>query len=194
MRERRPPSPRPRARGGPMRPEEPTTDPGLRRVQAMLSKAESTQFPAEAEALLAKAQELMSRHAIDEAMLQSAGRAASDAVTTTVVVTTAPYAGAKASLLGAIAAANHCRVIMQTGGGGERGGRTCMLVGHGSDIARVEVLFSALSLHATRAMLAAEVPAHDTPRRFRHTFLLAFAGRIGQRLQDRKSTRLNSSH
>src|SRR3546814_13183034 len=86
----------------------------------MLAKAESTQFPAEAEALLAKAQELMSRHAIDEAMLQSAGRAASDAVTTTVVVTTAHYAGAKASLLGAIAAANHCRVIMQTGGGGER--------------------------------------------------------------------------
>src|SRR3546814_7340914 len=73
---------------------------------------------------------------------------------------------------------------MQTGGGGERGGRTCMLVGHGSDIARVEVLFSALSLHATRAMLAAEVPAHDTPRRFRHAFLLAFAGRIGQRLQE----------
>src|SRR3546814_6156410 len=123
----------------------------------------------------------MSRHAIDEAMLQSVWRASSDAVTTTFVVPTAPYAGAKASLLGDIAAANHCRVIMQTGGGGERGGRTCMLVGHGSDIARVEVLFSALSLHATRAMLAAEVPAHDTPRRFRHAFLLAFAGRIGQR-------------
>src|SRR3546814_17649705 len=33
-------------------------------------------------------------------------------------------------------------------------------------------------------MLAAEVPAHDTPRRFRHAFLLAFAGRIGQRLQE----------
>src|SRR3546814_127112 len=88
----------PRAPSGPMSPEDPTNDPWLRRVQAMLAKAESTQFPAEAEALLAKAQELMSRHAIDEAMLQSAGRAASDAVTTTVVVTTAPYAGAKASL------------------------------------------------------------------------------------------------
>src|SRR3546814_6950063 len=101
-----------------MSPEDPTNDPGLRRVQAMLAKAESTQFPAEAEALLAKAQELMSRHAIDEAMLQSAGRAASDAVTTTAVVTTAPYAGAQASLLGAIAAAHQPRVIMKKGGGG----------------------------------------------------------------------------
>src|SRR3546814_11731305 len=124
----------------------------------------------------------MSRPAIDEAMLQSAGRAASDAVTTTVVVTTAPYAGAKASLLGASAAANHCRVIMQTGGGGERAGRTCMLVGHGSDIPRVEVLFSALSLHATRAMLAAAVPAHDPPSGFRHAVMLAFAGRHRPRL------------
>src|SRR3546814_5101243 len=129
----------PRAPSGPMSPEDPTNEPWLRRVQAMLAKAESTQFPDEDEDLLAKAQELMSRHAIDEAKMQYAGRAASDAVTHTVVVTTAPYAGAKASLLGAIAAANPCRVIMQTGGGGERRGRTCTLVGPGSDIARVEI-------------------------------------------------------
>ena len=31
-------------------------------------------------------------------------------------------------------------------------------------------------------MLDAEVPPHDTPRRFRHAFLLAYAGRIGEPL------------
>ena len=45
-------------------------------------------------------------------------------------------------------------------------------------------LFTALSLHAARQMLAAVVPSHDTPRRFRHAFLLAFARRIGERLAE----------
>lgn len=39
----------------------------LARVRALLAKAESTEFPDEAEALLAKAQALISRHAIDRA-------------------------------------------------------------------------------------------------------------------------------
>ena len=34
---------------------QPPSDPWLRRVQALLAKAESTEFPAEAETLLAKA-------------------------------------------------------------------------------------------------------------------------------------------
>ena len=41
----------------------------LRRIRALLAKAESTEFPEEAEALTAKAQELMSAHAVDEALL-----------------------------------------------------------------------------------------------------------------------------
>ena len=39
------------------------------RIRALLAKAEGTEFPAEAEAFTSKAQELMSRHAIDTAML-----------------------------------------------------------------------------------------------------------------------------
>lgn len=157
----------------------PTSDAWLRRVQALLAKAESTDFPAEAETLLAKAQELMARHAIDEAMLASLPGAARDDVVTFVVVAETPYAGPKASLLHRVAGANHCRMVIQGGG---RGARTCVLVGHRSDIENVMAMFSALSLHATRAMLAASVPDDDAPRRFRHAFLLAFAWRIGERL------------
>lgn len=148
----------------------------------MLAKAESTAFPAEAEALLAKAQELMARHAIDEAMLTEAAGRSSKQITTEVVITEAPYAGAKAALLSRVADANHCRMVIQ--GGREGSVRTCVLVGHEADIANVRSLFAALSLHATRAMLAAPVPTHDTPRRFRHAFLLAFAHRIGERLRE----------
>ncbi len=149
------------------------------RIQALLTKAESTEFPEEAEALLAKAQELMVRHAIDDAMLAQGGRGPRDQVTTEIVVVQAPYASAKASLLGAVARANQCRTVMGPAG---QGAQRCVVVGHEADVANVRTLFNALSLHAVRAMLDAPVPRHDTPRRFRHAFLLAFSGRIGERL------------
>lgn len=157
-----------------------TAETWTNRIQALLTKAESTaaEFPEEAEALLAKAQELMVRHAIDEATLSAAGRA-SDRVLSDVVVIEAPYATAKASLLASVGRANDCRVVM---GGAGAGGQRCVLVGHESDLANVRSLFSALSVHAVRSMLAADVPPFDTPRRFRHAFLLAFSSRIGERL------------
>ncbi|MEE3919447.1 DUF2786 domain-containing protein [Micromonospora sp. BRA006-A] len=43
----------------------------LDRVRALLAKAESTGYPAEAEAFTAKAQELMARHSIDAALLDA---------------------------------------------------------------------------------------------------------------------------
>lgn len=154
-------------------------DAWLNRVEALLAKAESTEYPDEAEALLAKAQELMARHAIDEAMLAAAGHHAGEVIVETIEIR-APYASAKASLLGAVAAVNTCRVVMSSAG---RGDRLCQIVGHREDLDATTTLYAALVLQATRSMLAADVPFGDTPRRFRHSFLIAFAGRIGERLR-----------
>lgn len=156
----------------------PSADPWVRRVQALLAKAESTTFPAEAEALLAKAQELIARHSIDEAML--ARGASRDAVGTETVTIDSPYAGPKSMLLSAVAMSNSCRVILH---GRQSGGQQCIVVGHRSDIDGVRTLFAALSLHATRAMLAAPTPTRESVRGFRHAFLLAFALRIRERLR-----------
>lgn len=158
----------------------PASDPWLRRVHGLLAKAESTEFPDEAEALLAKAQELMARHSIDEAMLAAAGDAERDPVVLEQVDIPAPYAGAKASLLAHVATANRCRCVTtgRPGGGAVR----CVLVGGRQDVASTSMLFAALALHAARGMLGAAVPPHDTPKRFRHSFLLAYASRIGARL------------
>ncbi|MEO6628681.1 MAG: DUF2786 domain-containing protein [Aquihabitans sp.] len=156
-------------------------DAWLVRVQGLLAKAESTEFPEEAEALMAKAQELMTRHAIDEAMLATSGKPGADPVESAVIVVEAPYATAKASLLGAVALANNSRCVFT---GTESGAKQCVVVGHASDLANIRTLYAALSLHAVRTMLVAPIPAHDTPRRFRHAFLLAFAGRIGERLRE----------
>jgi hypothetical protein len=156
------------------------SDTWLRKVQALLAKAESTEFPAEAETLLAKAQELMARHAIDEAMLQQAGAARRDEIVSETVIVDPPYASARSALLGAVARANDCRLVMARSG---RGAQHCVLVGHRSDVDGSITLFAALSVHATRSMLAEPVPPYDTPRRFRHAFVLAYASRIAERLQ-----------
>lgn len=168
----------------------PTHDPWLRRVQGLLAKAESTEFAEEAESLLAKAQELMTRHAIDAAMLAAAGADQDDAVVSQSLAMPTPYASAKAALLAAVAAANGCRCVSL---GRARGPDRCTIVGFRTDVEKTTTLFAALSMHAARTMLAAEVPEHDTPRRFRHAFLLAFAGRIGARLAEAADTARSSA-
>lgn len=156
------------------------TDTYLTRIQALLDKAESTTFPEEAEALIAKAQELMARHAIDDAML--AGVATSpDEVQAEQVVVQAPYASAKVGLLSAAARANRCRVVVVRGPSGTQ---VCTVVGFPDDLANVTTLFASLSLQATRFVLAAEVPRGDTPRRYRHAFLTSFGLRVGERLRE----------
>ena len=83
----------------------------LERVRALLAKAESTTFPEEAEALTAKAQELMARHAIDQAVLDAGSNGGSAGVVGWRIGIDDPYAAAKSILLYRIAVANRCRGV-----------------------------------------------------------------------------------
>src|SRR4051794_1929180 len=71
----------------------------LRRIRGLLAKAESTEFPEEAEALTAKAQELMTRYAVDAAVLDTAllgtGVSSAGAVAARRVHVADPYVRAK---------------------------------------------------------------------------------------------------
>ena len=150
------------------------------RVQALLAKAESTTFPEEAEALVAKAQELMARYAIDAAVAQQRRAAGARPELRTLRIE-APYITAKASLLASIAHANGVRLVYNRTGGAS-------LIGFAEDIETVEVLFASLLVQATGAMLRA--PAEEVrgqAKAFRHAFLLAFAHRIGQRLSEARA-------
>ena len=150
------------------------------RIAALLDKAESTPYPEEAEAFLAKAQELMARHAIDEAMLDAA-RGTTEAIQLVELTVAAPYASAKSALLGAVASSNRCRLVTSN----RPGGRVlCVLVGFEADIRHTRSLHLSLSHQAVRFMLDSPLPPGDTLRRFRHSFLLAYAHRIGERLRE----------
>lgn len=147
----------------------------LARVRALLSKAESTLFPEEAEALTAKAQSLMSRHSIERLVDQDAAGEV-EPVTVTRLWLDAPYVAPKALLVDAIAAANRCRSVWSEALG-------CVtLMGTGSDLAAVQLLTTSLLVQATRAMLRSPRAAGGATRSFRQSFLVAFATRIGERL------------
>jgi hypothetical protein len=147
----------------------------LDRVRALLAKAESTDFPAEAEAYSAKAQELIARHSIEEA-LTSADRAEVVPVARRIGVDH-PYESEKASLLDAVARANHCHTVWSP----ELGFST--LFGFDADIDGVDLLYTSLLVQANRAM-ARDEPAKGKARikAFRRSFLVAYAQRIGERL------------
>jgi len=150
----------------------------LRKVTSLLAKAESTTFPDEAEALTAKAQQLMTRHAIDRAQLD-AGRGAEPVAGGRRVPVDDPYARARFLVLAAVADANRCRTVWTSAWG------FATVFGDEGDLDAVEMLYTSLLVQATRAMVLEPRPDAGSgggTRSFRHAFLVAYAGRIGQRL------------
>lgn len=153
------------------------------RVQALLAKAESTTFVEEAEALTAKAHELITRHAIDQAMLahdRSHGHHSAELPEGRRVLIDDPYASAKSQLLAEIGGSGRCEVVWHPDFG------FATAFGFPADLDAVELLFASLLVQATAALLAeARQPgSHTRSRGFRHSFLTAFAVRIGQRLRE----------
>ena len=151
----------------------------LVRVRALLAKAESTTFPEEADSLTVKAQELMTRHSIDHAMLH--GHESEHVPSARRIPVDDPYLMAKFELLSQIGHANRCRAV----GYKQLGFAT--VIGFDIDLDIVELLFTSLLVQATAAMLAAgtqvDLDGRSTTRSFRQSFLVSFALRIGERLQ-----------
>ncbi|MFD6531959.1 DUF2786 domain-containing protein [Streptomyces sp. NPDC060184] len=151
----------------------------LTRIRALLAKAEATDYPEEAEALTTKAQELMARHSIDEALL-AARTHSGDQPGACRIGVDAPYETAKAILLDAVASANRCRAVWNS----DLGFTT--VVGFEPDLEAVELLFTSLLVQGTSAMARAEAGQRAGGRKrtktFRQSFLMAYAQRLGSRL------------
>lgn len=160
----------------------------LGRIRALLAKAEATGFPDEAEALSAKAQELMARHSVDEALLAAREPSAETPGACRIGVEP-PYEQAKAVLLDAVAGANRCRAVWNEPLG------FSTVVGFASDLEAVELLYTSLLVQATTAMTGAEAAQRAGGRKrtktFRQSFLAAYAHRVGTRLTAAAETRVS---
>lgn len=150
------------------------------RVRALLAKAESTTFEQEAEALTAKAQQLIARHALDETLLHATDGPAEPSARRLYLDD--PYLLPKATLVAAVAAANHARAIVTQGFG------WVTVFGYDPDLDAVELLSASLTAQATAAMLRQgswrDEAGRSRTRSFRRAFLLGFAQRIGRRLRE----------
>ncbi|MPY63203.1 DUF2786 domain-containing protein [Streptomyces spongiae] len=151
----------------------------LTRIRGLLAKAEATGFPEEAEALSAKAQELMARHSIDEALL-AARTGDPNTPGACRIGVDSPYETAKAVLLDAVAGANRCQAVWNESLG------FSTVVGFEPDLEAVELLYTSLLVQATTAMTKAEAAQRAGGRKrtktFRQSFLAAYAHRTGDRL------------
>jgi uncharacterized protein DUF2786 len=158
----------------------------LARVRALLAKAESTEFPAEAEALTAKAAELMATYGIEDAHLAATGEQTEPFVQHRIDITD-PYSDGKAGLLSAVAVALRCRTI-QYSYKGHRSVPYAVLFGYQSDVERVEMLYTSLLLQAA-SQVRYQRPDDTAMGRaesvsaYRRSWLRGFATAVRVRLQ-----------
>ncbi|WP_370148620.1 DUF2786 domain-containing protein [Streptacidiphilus sp. EB129] len=153
----------------------------LGRIRALLAKAESTEYPEEAEALTAKAQQLMAQHSIDEALLAASAGGRTEPGACRIGVDN-PYEAPKALLLDAVAGANRSRSVWTKDLG------FCTVVGFPADLEAVELLYTSLLVQATGAMNSAGTQrggaGSSRTKSFRQSFLIAYAARIRERLSE----------
>lgn len=125
----------------------------LNQIRNLLAKAESTTFEAEADACIAKAQELMMKHAIDEAMLKASGKKSREEIVTLQVTIRKRFKATQGSFLHQMAQLFNCRVYYT-----DIGARLpYTVVGYESDAAFVEILFESIRAQANRDRLAAGI-------------------------------------
>jgi hypothetical protein len=153
----------------------------LDRVRKLLTKAESDGVTgAEAEALTAKAAELMAKYGIDRALL-AARRPETDHPADRKVDIDNPWARVQAHLLCGLAAALRCQcVLLPRPGPGSR----IHIFGFASDIERTDMLYTSLLLQMWHGLGTAEVPGWNrSPRAWRRSWLLGFISAVVARVR-----------
>jgi hypothetical protein len=161
----------------------------LDRVRKLLAKAEADGVtPPEAEALTAKAAELMARYGIDRARL-AASRPDTDRPDSRIIDIDNPWAQVRAHLLAGLAGAMRCQcVLLHTSGPGAR----IHVFGYASDLERADILYTSLLLQMARGLTVAVVPAGvRSARAWRRSWLLGFVTAVITRVrsaEDRAAT------
>src|SRR6516165_12266284 len=153
----------------------------LGRVRKLLVKAEADGVThAEAQALTAKAAELMAKYGIDRALL-AARRPETDHPADRVIDIGNPWGRVQAHLLCGLAAALRCQcVILPRTGPGSR----IHVFGFASDIERTDVLYTSLLIQMWQGLAAAHPPAWaQSARAWRRSWLLGFATAVVARVR-----------
>jgi hypothetical protein len=152
----------------------------LDRVRKLLAKAEDEGCaPAEAEALTAKAAELMARYGIDRALL-GALHPETDRPADRVFTLANPWGDVKRHLLAGLATALRCQCVQTRSESGTR----LHVFGYTSDLERADILFTSLLVQMARALAAQAVPGYGgAARAWRRSWMLGYAAAVVARVR-----------
>lgn len=163
----------------------------LTKVEALLAKAESSDHEAERDAFINGAQRLMTKYAIDEAMLRQANDVA-DVVVEHIIINLdeIKYSKAVMQLIWGISNANNCKAIATHKNGKQRGFAFCTVFGSPAMLELVGMLVTSLHKQMELAIRNADIPEHIHGKTFKNNFCRAFAATITERLQSAKAETL----
>jgi Protein of unknown function (DUF2786) len=152
----------------------------LERVRKLLAKAEADGVTtSEAQALTAKAAELMAKYGIDRALL-AAQRPDTDSPDSRLVAVDNPWGRVKAHLLCGLGTALRCQCILVTSPTGLK----VHVFGYASDIERTDVLYTSVLIQMSHGLATAQVPAWAaSPRAWRRSWLLGYAAAVTSRVR-----------
>lgn len=152
----------------------------LDRVRKLLAKAEAEGVTAaEAQALTAKAAELMAKYGIDRALL-AARQPETDRPGSRIVEIYNPWARVQAHLLCGLAAALRCQCILLP----SRAGQRVHIFGYASDLERADVLYTSVLIQMWHGLAGASVPGEAASvRAWRRSWLLGFAAAVIARVR-----------
>jgi len=146
----------------------------VRKIEALLDRAQSTSFPEEAASCQAKAQELMTKYQVEGHELF--GKSRDGGITSRNVPVSNPYSLDKATLLHVIAKNNFCRILRYEG--------YVTIYGYDTDIELVLVMFKSLLIDMASSMareLSKAGKVNTTS--WKKSFFAGYASMIGTRLE-----------
>lgn len=169
----------------------------IKKIRALLDKAESTNYEAEADTFYAKAQELMLQYAVDEAEMEAAGTKKDEQIVIRKVYVKEGYPATQSRqyFLSQIAKSFGCRVFLYSGTD------HTAVVGYESDTMFVELLYLSVNIQCY-SVLQREVKAQKDWYRlaemkfkeaaFRRAFTFGYFDRVAERVKERYECKLES--
>jgi hypothetical protein len=163
------------------------SDARLATIRSLLAKAEATQFPAEAEAFNAKAAALMTRYAIDEAMLDRDSPTGSSP-NEVVIEIHRPYIAQKALLVCEVARCLGCRGVRFIPPAGSPS-EEVHVVGYPVDLELVEALVTSLMVQLSGTMLRGQPEGLSSAASaaWRRSFIGGFVAEVSDRLKAQRA-------